>query len=270
MRPLNFLALLLFLAGTVWVFTRSEKAVRKIQAGYYSAISPFVSKGGEVDAFATSFLEEVSHSEDLQNKLDQTQRERDRFKLIASRISQLETENNELLNALGFQRQTKFDVIAARVVRRQPLTWGSTAEIDRGEEDHIGVLLPVVASNGGLVGRIHQPGDEVSSVLLITDEASEVAVRIEGTAENGILSGRRTNYGDTPRLRLRFLSKNAVLQKGMKVYTNGRGGRFPADIPVGTIEDFEAGPLVGEAEITPFVDFNNLKTVFVIKHLPDQ
>ncbi|MDC1405389.1 rod shape-determining protein MreC, partial [Akkermansiaceae bacterium] len=124
--------------------------------------------------------------------------------------------------------------------------------------------LPVLASNGGLVGRIIQPGDEVSSVLLITDEASFVSVRIEGTAEVGILSGRRTNYGETPRLRLRFLSKNAVLQKGMKVYTTGRGGRFPADIPVGTVEDFEAGPVSGEAEIIPSVDFNNLKTVFVI------
>jgi len=268
MRPLNFLALLLFLAGTVWVFTRSEKAVRKIQAGYYSAISPFVSKGGEVDAFATSFIEEVSHSEDLQRKLDQAQRERDRFKLIASRIRELETENNELRNALAFQRQTQFNVIAARIVRRQPLTWGSTAEIDRGAEDHIGVSLPVLASNGGLVGRINQPGDEVSSVLLITDEASQVSVRVEGTAEVGILSGHRTNYGEAPRLRLRYLSKNAVLQKGMKVYTNGRGELFPADIPVGTIEDFEAGPVYGEAVIIPSVDFNNLKTVFVITDSP--
>ena len=264
MRPLNFLALLLFLAGSVWVFTLSGKAVRKVQAGYYSAISPFVSKGGEVDAFATSFMEEVAHSEDLRKKLDQTQRERDRFKLIASRIRELEIENNELRNALSFKRKTQFDVIAARVIRRQPLTWGSTVEIDRGEEDHIGVSLPVLASNGGLVGRIIQPGDEVSSVLLITDEASFVSVRIEGTAEVGILSGRRTNYGETPRLRLRFLSKNAVLQKGMKVYTTWRGGRFPADIPVGTVEDFEAGPVSGEAEIIPSVDFNNLKTVFVI------
>ena len=54
----------------------------------------------------------------------------------------------------------------------------------------------------------------------------------------------------------------------MKVYTNGRGGLFPANIPVGTIEDFEAGPVTGEAEIIPSVDFNNLKTVFVITNSP--
>ncbi|MDB4353672.1 rod shape-determining protein MreC [Akkermansiaceae bacterium] len=268
MRPLNFIALLLFIAGTMWVFTRSEKAVRKIQDTYYSAISPFVSKGGEIDAFATSFMEEVEHSENLRKRLEQATRERDRFKLIASRIRELETENNELRNALDFKKQTEFDVVAAHVVRRQPLTWGSTVEIDRGAADHIGVSLCVLASNGGLVGQVHQPGDEVSSVLLITDEASQVAVRIEGTPEVGILVGRRTNYGEQPRLRLLSLSKNAVLQKGMKVYTNGRGQLFPPDIPVGTIEDFEAGPNTTEAEIIPSVDFNNLKTVFVITDSP--
>jgi rod shape-determining protein MreC len=268
MRPLNFIALLLFIAGTVWVFTRSEKAVRKVQENYYSTISPFVSKGGEIDAFATSFMEEVEHSEVLQKRLEQATRERDRFKLIGIRISELESENNELRNALDFKKKTEFDVISAQIVRREPLTWGSTVEINRGDSDHIGVSLCVLASNGGLVGQVYQPGDDVSSVLLITDEASRVSVRVEGSAEVGILSGRRTNYGETPRLRLRYLSKNAVLQKGMKVYTNGRGGLFPANIPVGTIEDFEAGPVTGEAEIIPSVDFNNLKTVFVITNSP--
>ena len=50
----------------------------------------------------------------------------------------------------------------------------------------------------------------------------------------------------------------------MNVYTDGRGKLFPANIPIGTIDEFEAGPVYGEAEITPAVDFNNLKTVFVI------
>ena len=80
--------------------------------------------------------------------------------------------------------------------------------------------------------------------------------------------GRRTNYGEAPKLRLRFLSKNAAIQKGMKVYTDGRGKKFPAGIPIGTIEDFESGPVYGEAEVIPAVDFTNLQTVFVITNLP--
>jgi cell shape-determining protein MreC len=54
----------------------------------------------------------------------------------------------------------------------------------------------------------------------------------------------------------------------MKVYTDGRGKLFPPNIPIGTIEDFEVGPVFGEAEIKPAVDFTNLKNVFVITDSP--
>ena len=268
MKPLNFFALLLFIAGLVWVFTLSESSVRNIQKLYYSSISPIISKGGQTEAFANDFVKEVEHSQDLQKKLAQALSERDRFKLIASKVQDLEAENNELRSALDFKKQTEFDVIAARVIRKQPQMWGKTIEINRGAEKGLGESLCVLASNGGLVGRVHTPGDEVSSVLLITDEGSHVSVRVEGTTEVGIIVGRRTNYGEAPRLRLRYLSKNAILRKGMKVYTDGRGDLFPANIPIGTIEDFKVGPVDGEAEIIPAVDFTNLKTVFVIADSP--
>ena len=268
MKPLNFFALLLFLAGLVWVFTLSEEAVRQIQKTYYSAISPIISQGGKTEQFAQEFLKEVEHSTDLQKKLHQTSSERDRFKLIASRVRDLEAENNELRSALGFKKQTEFDVVPAKVIRKQPLLWGKTIEINRGADKGLGVSLCVLASNGGLVGRVQFPGQEISSVLLITDEGSQVSARVEGSTEVGLVVGRRTNYGEAPRLRLRYLSKNAALQKGMKVYTDGRGKLFPANIPIGTIEDFESGPVYGEAEIIPAVDFTNLQTVFVITNSP--
>ncbi len=266
MKPLNFVALLLFIAGLVWVFTLSESSVRQIQKSYYSAISPIISKGGETEAFANDFVKEVEHSKDLEKKLTQTSSERDRFRLIAARAWALETENNELRAALDFKKKSKFDVLPARVVRRQPQMWGKTIEINRGSEKGLENSMCVLASNGGLVGRIQLPGDEVSSVLLITDEVSQVSAKVEGTTEVGLVVGRRTTYGEAPRLRLRYLSKNAILRKGMKVYTDGRGDLFPADIPIGTIEDFEVGPVYGEAEILPSVNFSNLQTVFVIAY----
>ena len=264
MKPLNFFALLLFIAGLVWVFTLSERSVRKIQEVYHSAVSPIIHKGGQTEAFANNFLKEVEHSEDLEKRLIQAESERDRFRLIAARSWALEAENNELRNALAFKKKTKFDVVPARVVRKQPQMWGKTIEINRGTDDGLGVSLCVLASNGGLVGRVHLPGEEVSSVLLITDEVSWVSAKVEGTTEVGFVIGRRATFGEAPRLRLSYLSKNAILRKGMKVYTDGRGNLFPANIPIGTIEDFEVGPVYGEAEIIPSVDFTNLQTVFVI------
>ncbi|MGB0643257.1 MAG: rod shape-determining protein MreC, partial [Akkermansiaceae bacterium] len=207
MKPLNFLALILFVAGLVWVFTLSEKSVRHIQRSYYSAISPLISKGSETEAFANKFLEEVEHSADLEKRVEQVIEERDRFKLIAGRVRELEAENNQLRNALDFKKKTQFDVVAARVIRKQPQMWGKTIEIDRGTDDGFEADpefdLCVLASNGGLVGRLQLSGEQISSVLLITDEISQVSAEVEGTSEVGIIVGRQTTFGQTPRLRLR-------------------------------------------------------------------
>ncbi len=39
MKPLNLIALLLFLGGAVWALTRSDRTVREIQNAYYAAMS---------------------------------------------------------------------------------------------------------------------------------------------------------------------------------------------------------------------------------------
>ena len=264
MRPLNLIALLLFTGGLVWVFTLSQDAVRTIQYTYYSAVSPFLKSGSKAEIAARAFMDEVEHSRNLTEKLKQAERERDRFKLIAARVHELEKENNELRSAVHFKKQTRYDITPARIIRRNPLTWSSTAIIDRGSDSDLLSDQPVVASNGGLVGRIYNPVEGSSTVLLITDEASKVSAQIKGTPEKGILSGILTSYGEKAYLRLEGLSKNAAVTPGMMVYTDGRGKLFPPNIPIGRVESFNTGPVSGEALIKPHVDFDKISTLFVI------
>lgn len=267
MRPSNLLALLLFIGGLVWVFTLSQPSVRQIQKTYYTAISPFLTAGSKAETHARAFIEEVENSQDLEKKLDRALRERDRFKLIASRVRELESENNELRTAVNFKEQARFDIIPSRIVQRSPLSWSSTVTIDRGlEGDQVNIDQPVVASNGGLVGRVYNPAESTSSVLLITDEASQISAQIKGSPEKGIIVGKLTSYGEKPILRLLYLSNTAALTPGMMVYTDGRGKLFPANIPIGKIISYNSGLEYGEALVDPVVDFNNLATVFVITH----
>jgi rod shape-determining protein MreC len=89
-------------------------------------------------------------------------------------------------------------------------------------------------------------------------------VQVEGTPEKGILSGQRGQYEGGPRLRLRFLSRNTRISPGTRVFTTGRGGLFPANLLVGTIESVVPGPLDSEALVRPSVDFADLSTVFLL------
>ena len=262
MKPLNLLALLLFLAGLVWVLTLSERSVRRIQEVYYATISPFQKGGSEVEVGARAFLKEVEHSKDLEMRLESIELEFGKLRAIESQLHELEVENNELRAALDFKKRTRFEVSAARVIKRQPATWWRSVTINRGQDALIGTQVPVLAS-GGLAGKIDQVGPNTSTVILLTDESCQVSVQVAGTPEVGILSGQRGQYGEAPLLRLRYLTKDAQIRPGMKVITTGRGGLFHPNVLVGTIESFEPGAFDGEALVKPSVDFLNLSIVFV-------
>jgi rod shape-determining protein MreC len=263
MKPLNLIALLLFLGGATWALTRSDRAVREIQRGYFSAMAPFLKSGSAMETHARGLLDEVHHSKALEVELEVARREVGRLRIIESRFREQERQIAQLQQALDFKQSTRFDVVAAQVVRRHPSTWWKTVEIDAGDERGIRTSFSVL-SNEGLVGKIHSLGTGRSSVVLLTDESSQVSARVDGTPEVGILSGQRGESEDVPFLRLRFLSKEARLSPGQRVYTTGRGGIFQADILLGTIESIEKGPLDTEALVRPSVNFADLDTVFVV------
>jgi rod shape-determining protein MreC len=263
MRPLNLLAFLFFLGGAVWALTRSERSVREIQRTYYTWLTPFLNAGSSLEVKARTFLDEVEHSKKLEVELEAMRTEYDRLRQVEAHSLEIEAENARLRRALDFQKRTEFKATAARVIRRQPTTWWQTVEIDRGDESGVKVHQPVVA-DGGLVGKIDRVGDKLSSVILLTDEACLVSVQVEGTPEVGILGGQRGQYEDGPKLRLRFLSHKARISPGTRVFTTGRGGLFPANLLVGTVESVVPGPLDSEALVRPSVDFTDLSTVFLL------
>ncbi len=262
MKPLNLLALLLFLGGAAWALTQNERSVREIQATYYRAISPFLTAGSALETHARSFTDEVEHSKILEAEVEAMRKDYGRLQLIESQLRTIEAENSRLRRSLDFKERTKFEVVAARITRRQPSSWWQTVEIDRGGKSGIAAAFTVVTDRG-LVGKIDQLGDYRSSVVLLTDEACQVSARIEGSPEEGILSGQRVHEG-SPKLRLRFLSRDARISKGMRVFSTGRGGLFPADLLLGEIEQVQPGSLDTEAVVIPSVDFQNLGTVFVL------
>jgi rod shape-determining protein MreC len=91
-----------------------------------------------------------------------------------------------------------------------------------------------------------------------------VSVSIEGTQEQGIVSGTRASSNHVPDLKIRFLSKTANLKPGMKVLTAGSGGVFPSGLVVGSIKDFFVKELEGVASVTPAVDLASVQDVFVV------
>ena len=265
MKPLNLIALLLFLGGAVWAITQSDRGVRQVQDLYFSAMLPFLKSGSKMETEARAFLKETRHSKDLEVELETVRGEIGALRVKNSLYRDLERENAQLRHALEFKKATHFDVIPAQVIRRHPTTWWQTVDIDAGDKRGIGTQLAVL-SNEGLVGKIDRiyKDQDRSSVLLLTDEKCQVSARVEGSPEVGILSGQRGRFEGNPLLRLRFLSTDAALRPGQRVFTTGRGGIFKPNILLGTIDSVEKGVLDSEALVRPSVNFADLGTVFVV------
>jgi rod shape-determining protein MreC len=154
-------------------------------------------------------------------------------------------------------------LIAAEIIARDSSTWWRTITINRGRRDGIETDMPVV-TDLGLVGKTTTVSDSISVVLLVSDENCRLAASVEGSREQGIVSGERTTTGLTPLLNLNFLSKQADLKPGQKVYTSGVGGVFPSGLLVGVVKSYRVRELDGQAQLTPAVDLSHLEDVFVV------
>src|SRR5207247_2719954 len=123
--------------------------------------------------------------------------------------------------------------------------------------------MPFVTDEG-LIGKTTSVSDVISVVLLVSDENCRVAASVEGSREQGIVSGQRVTTGLTPLMDLNFLSKQADLKPGQKVYTSGVGGVFPSGFLVGVVKSYRVRELDGQGQLTPAVDLSHLADVFVV------
>ncbi len=107
-------------------------------------------------------------------------------------------------------------------VRSAVISGGRTAGVRAGQ--------PVRAARG-LVGRVVEVGHHSARVLLLTDSASRVPVRVVRTGRPAIVAG--VNDAE---LELRYVAPaDGELKVGDRLVTSGDGGIFPPDVPVAVV-----------------------------------
>ncbi len=150
--------------------------------------------------------------------------------------------------------------MAAAVIGQDPSPFLHYVIINRGSNDGIQRGMPIVTDQG-LVGRVDAVIANAARVMLITDPASAVNIRLQNSKTDAMLLGSLT--GD---LSLDMISQDATVEAGDVVLTSGLGGGYPPDIVVGQIVnvrklDYE---LFQQATVQPVVDFTRLQIVLVI------
>src|SRR3954452_1214178 len=263
MRRTCIVALVLFVAGVGSFLSLGAGGTRKLQSNVYQLIAPFLSSGAGLQKQITSVRGNLKSLDDLQAENTSLQVENRSLKATNQALRDVEHEVNRLRQALNYRERALFRLVPAEVIARDSSTWSRTITINREKNEKLEPDQAVITDQG-VVGKTATVGDNVTIVLLVSDENCKVASTVEGTREQGIVSGERVTGSVMPMLDLNFLSKQANLPVGAKVYTSGVGGVFPSGLLVGTVQSFRVRELDSQARVTPAVDLTHPEYVFVV------
>jgi rod shape-determining protein MreC len=184
------------------------------------------------------------------------------------KMGEVEGENERLKGLLAYRDSFPQKFVMATVVANDPRAEFKSITIDKGSDDGIGPLMPVVGPKG-LVGRVGVAAGGYSRVLLITDPNSAVDVFVQRSRARGIVTGAAIKSELRPASymsRLEFLRRISDVKDGDILVTSGLDRVFPSGIPVGTVHDIAKTQygIFLSADVAPFEDLPELTEVGVM------
>jgi rod shape-determining protein MreC len=174
-----------------------------------------------------------------------------------------------LESLLDFRPPEKWAFSGARVIghRMGPAAALNTLVVDKGKALGVTDDMPV-ASLKGVVGRILRSGAATSTVLLLTDSNSRIAVIGANNRSPGMLSGQ--GYGKP--LNLRYVNQNATVDPGELLLSSGLSGIYPKGLPVARVTKIQRSDisLFLTVQAEPLVDMAGLEEVLLLSLEPGE
>jgi rod shape-determining protein MreC len=198
--------------------------------------------------------------------------------LLKHRIQELElemrgkedltSENDRLRSLLNLKEGSKYKVLNARIIGRDPSVWFDSSIIDRGSLDGVKLNMPVV-TDGGLVGRVTAVSPLTAQFDLITRDKSGVG-GVVGEIESSNILGVVAGTSKSDLVEMKYVSGSADVQPGQVVYTTGQDGIYPAGLKIGEIVEVRSGSATVPHQIfiRPSAGTDSIKEVGVLLYEP--
>lgn len=239
-------------SGLVAALQRTATAVlAPVQEGLADVVRP-----------VGNFFEAIAELDELRQENAELEAELQDLRDGEFSRADLERENAELRALLGMRERMGFTTTGAMVIAQPPNAFEWTVLIDAGAEQGIEPGMAVINAQG-LVGKVIEVTRRNARVQLLTSPNAGYAVRISGSGEEGLLTGR----GARP-FQLEVLNPEAEVEAGAQVVTRVfQGTTIPDGIPIGEAEQ-RRGSGSRFISVRPYVDFTRLSLVQVILDAP--
>lgn len=191
---------------------------------------------------------------------ERLKQELDRVKLENAIMNELLIENERLRDAMGFTKLHSPSSIMVQVIGKDSSPYSRTVTINKGADDGIEKDMAVITASG-VAGRVQSALPGTSKIILLTDPASTLAVRVQRNREEGLLEGK------LDRCALKYVSYYADIQEGDLLVTSGLDGIFPKGLPVATVVKVTKHEATAFQTVLaqPAVSFSRMEEALVLK-----
>lgn len=254
--------LVLVLVAIIFLTSRPREGVSRLEAAFRDGLTPLFMTASRVTQSVAGLWDGAVALFNAHDENRRLREEVDALRREVARLEELARQNEALRAALDLPPEAPRPVIFAEVIARPLNNWWSVLTINKGARH--GVQAPMgVVSPDGVVGQVRSVNDFTAEVVLLVDPRSAVGGLVQRTGEPVLVEG--FGYPGT-HLRLRPLVAAADIQVGDIIVTSGLSRLFGKGIPIGQVEQVDAGPygLTVEAAVRPFVDFGKLEFVAVL------
>lgn len=179
------------------------------------------------------------------------------------KLRALEEENEVLRKTLGYLQKQGYDAVMARVISRSSAPGKAVIMVDRGVKDGLEIGMAVIVGDGVYVGKITTIQERTSSVTLISDQSSRVAISKSGEKKLlGLIEGKG-NWATEGTL----IPQQEALAPNDLLVTSGTEGKIPANLAIGLVNQVMARPTdpFKNASIEPLAPLEYLETVAILR-----
>lgn len=258
------LLVLLLVVSLVLVIMYSREddsgALHSLQDSTSALSSPLSSIGttaGSLAASATASVEDLTASGQTLSELEASNA------TLAQMVVELEEYRQEALRLealIGLHDAYGFTSVSAHVTGYSSDSYNRIITIDAGTASGVSTGQPVMGATG-VVGQVISTSVYSSQVRLINDAQSGVAVMLQSSRSEGILTGSVDGV-----LYLEGVDETTTITEGEAVITTGLGGGYFRGLVVGTVSKVEQrqGDATRTIVVTPNASLDSISEVLVV------
>jgi len=264
------LLLIILIVTALFLITLDLRGVGILEGarqGTQTILSPFQRAGNVVLTPFKNFFSDITHLGRTRNQIEELRANNNSLKAELANRKNADAQLGQLKSILDLAGTAGFKVVNTRVISQgSSQSFAQTITIDAGSNAGIKRNMTVL-SEFGIAGVVKDVYPNSALISLATDPSFRIGIRIAGSQQIGILSGRGNRSAS-----LQLIDNLTSVKVGDILLSRGSVANRPfvPGVPVGyiTAVDNSAGAIAQSATVRLYTNFSTLGVVAVVVGAP--